>query len=219
MSTPGEIVYLVDDEACVRDAITDLLETVDVTVVSFESAQAFLDHRRDDDAGCLLLDLQLPVMNGLELQERLVRTSSLPIIFMSGRGDIASSVRAMKRGAIEFLTKPIDGNALLESVRVAFHRDREIRLLQAEMTGLRNRLATLSPREREALPLIVAGFLNKQSAAMLGISEVTLQIHRGQIMRKMAAIHFADLVRKCGLLGIPVGQRGGSGEQHLDSFQ
>jgi FixJ family two-component response regulator len=219
MSSPGEIVYLVDDEACVRDAITDLLETVDVTVVSFESARAFLDHRREDDAGCLLLDLQLPEMSGLELQERLVSTSSLPIIFMSGRGDIASSVRAMKRGALEFLTKPIDGGALLESVRTAFHRDREIRLRHAEMTSLRNRLATLSPREREALPLIVAGFLNKQSAAMLGISEVTLQIHRGQIMRKMAAVHFADLVRQCGLLGIPGGRRGGSGEQHLDRFQ
>ncbi|HEV7607830.1 MAG TPA: response regulator [Steroidobacteraceae bacterium] len=220
MNTQGEVVYLVDDEACVRDAITDLLQTVDVSVVSFESAQAFLEYRRDDAAGCLLLDLQLPEMNGLELQERLVCTSSLPIIFISGRGDIASSVRAMKRGALEFLTKPIDGGALLESVRTAFHRDRELRLRQAELTGLRNRLATLSPREREVLPLIVAGYLNKQSAAMLGISEVTLQIHRGQIMRKMAAIHFADLVRKCGMLGIP-GQRRTdvSGEQHLDRFQ
>jgi FixJ family two-component response regulator len=220
MNTQGEIVYLVDDDACVRDAITDLLQTVDVNVVSFESALAFLEYRRDDVAGCLLLDLQLPEMNGLELQERLVRTSTLPIIFISGRGDIASSVRAMKRGAIEFLTKPIDGRALLESVRTAFLRDRELRLLQAELNGLRNRLATLSPREGEVLPLIVAGYLNKQSAAMLGISEVTLQIHRGQIMRKMAAIHFADLVRMCGMLGIPERRwAGGSLEQKLDGFQ
>jgi len=205
MNNSGEIVYLVDDEACIREAITDLLETEHLTVMSFESAAMFLEHRRDDSAGCLLLDLQLPQMSGLELQERLARTSSLPIVFISGRGDIPSSVRAMKRGAIEFLTKPIDSDALIHSVRAAFERDREIRRIKAELAELQQRHSLLSPRERQVLPLIVAGFLNKQSAAILGITEVTLQIHRGQIMRKMAAGSFAELVRICGALGIPGG--------------
>jgi FixJ family two-component response regulator len=207
MSVPGEVVYLVDDDVSVRESIADLLEHEGVSVVCFESAPAFLRHRRTDAAACLLLDLQLPEMSGLELQEQLLRTSSLPIIFISGRGDVPSSVRAMKSGALEFLTKPIDCDALLASVRTAFARDRENRLREAEMAHLHHRLDRLSPREREALPLIAAGFLNKQSAAMLGITEVTLQVHRGQIMKKMAAGTFADLVRMCGALGIPGHQR------------
>jgi FixJ family two-component response regulator len=203
MNDADEIVYLVDDEASVREAIADLLETEQVTVLSFESAPMFLRHRRADAAGCLLLDLQLPVMSGLELQERLAPTSSLPIVFISGRGDVPSTVRAMKRGAIEFLTKPIDSDALIASVRAAFARDRENRRRASELADAQHRLSLLSPREREALPLIAAGFRNKQSAAMLGITQVTLQIHRRHIMRKMAATCFADLVRMCGTLGIP----------------
>jgi FixJ family two-component response regulator len=203
MSNSDEIVYLVDDEASVRDAITGLLETELVTVLSFESAPKFLEHRRTHAAGCLLLDLHLPEMSGLELQERLARTSSPPIVFISGRSDVPSSVRAMKRGAIEFLTKPVDSDALITAVRTAFARDRENRRHESELTEVQQRLSLLSPREREALPLIAAGFRNKQSAAMLGITQVTLQIHRGHIMRKMGTACFADLVRMCGTLGIP----------------
>jgi FixJ family two-component response regulator len=142
-------------------------------------------------------------MSGLVLQEHLGCKSSLPIVFITAHGDIPSSVRAMKAGAIEFLTKPIDREALIAAIRTAFARDRENREHQANLSELQNRFSLLSPREREALPLVVAGFLNKQSAAMLGITEVTLQIHRRQVMRKMAAASFADLVRMCEALGIP----------------
>jgi FixJ family two-component response regulator len=199
----AEVVYLVDDDASVREAIADLLEAVAVKVISFDSAAGFLRHERLDSAGCLVLDLQLPEMSGLDLQERLGHESSLPIIFITGRGDIPSSVRAMKAGAIEFLTKPVDRESLLAAVHMAFVRDRENRKRQAELSALQTRFSLLSPREREVLPLVVAGFLNKESAAMLGITEVTLQIHRGQIMRKMAAATFADLVRMCAAIGIP----------------
>jgi FixJ family two-component response regulator len=200
---PGEVVYLVDDDVSIREAITGLLESVKIDVLSFESAESFLKHKRSDTAGCLLLDLQLPEMSGLDLQEKLDRGSSPPIVFITGRGDIPSSVRAMKAGAIEFLTKPLDGNALVAAVRAALSRDRETRLRQAELDELQHRYSRLTPREREVLPLVAAGFLNKQSAALLGITGVTLQNHRGQIMRKMAADSLADLVRMCAALGIP----------------
>lgn len=207
MKKSTEIVYLVDDDLSIRESITDLLEQEGVGVISFESAPAFLKHRRVDSAACLVLDLQMPEMSGLQLQEQLVRTSSLPIVFISGCGDVPSSVRAMKGGALEFLTKPIDSDALIEAVRAALAADRENRCQQARMSHLRGRLERLSPREREALPLIAAGFRNKQSASMMGITEVTLQVHRGQIMKKMAASTFADLVRMCGTLGIPEDHR------------
>jgi FixJ family two-component response regulator len=198
----GEVVYLVDDDESVREAIADLLESLQLVVISFESAAGFLRHQRLDTAACLVLDLQLPEMSGLVLQEQL-GGKSLPIVFITAHGDIPSSVRAMKAGAIEFLTKPVDREALIAAIRTAFARDRENRKHQANLSELQNRFSLLSPREREALPLVVAGFLNKQSAAMLGITEVTLQIHRRQIMRKMAAASFADLVRMCEALGIP----------------
>lgn len=203
MKRPGELVYLVDDDASIREAITGLLETVQLDVLNFDSAEGFLRHKRSDSAGCLLLDLQLPEMSGLDLQERLRHSSSPPIIFITGRGDIPSSVRAMKAGAVEFLTKPIDSNTLIAAVHAALARDREFRMRQAELADMRNRYSRLTPREREVLPLVVAGFMNKQSAAMLGITAVTLQNHRGQIMRKMAAPSLAELVRMCGALGIP----------------
>ena len=203
MKQSGEVVYLVDDDESVREAIADLLESLQLAVISFESAAGFLRHQRLDTAACLVLDLELPEMNGLVLQEQLGCKSSLPIVFITAHGDIPSSVRAMKAGAIEFLTKPVDREALIAAIRTAFARDRENRKHQANLSELQNRFLLLSPREREALPLVVAGFLNKQSAAMLGITEVTLQIHRRQIMRKMAAASFADLVRMCEALGIP----------------
>lgn len=203
MKQTDEVVYLVDDDASIREALTDLFESVQLTVVNFASAEEFLRHERSGAAGCLILDLKLPEMSGLDLQEKLVGKLSLPIIFITGQGDIPSSVRAMKAGAVEFLTKPVGGEALIAAVRAAFVRDRESRERRATLEEIESRLALLSPREREALPLIVSGFLNKQSAAMLGITEVTLQIHRGHIMRKMAVSSFAELVRMCGAVGIP----------------
>jgi FixJ family two-component response regulator len=203
VTRPGELVYLVDDDQSVREAITGLLEAVQIDVLNFDSAESFLRHERSDSAGCLLLDLQLPEMSGLDLQERLRHSSSTPIIFITGRGDIPSSVRAMKAGAFEFLTKPIDSDTLIAAVRTALSRDREYRMRQSELAEMRARYSRLTPREREVLPLVVAGFMNKQSAAMLGITAVTLQNHRGQIMRKMAAASLAELVRMCGALGIP----------------
>jgi FixJ family two-component response regulator len=199
----GEVVYLVEDDASVREAIAELLAAAEMKVVAFESAAGFLNHQRSDTAGCLVLDLQLPEMSGLELQERLRPEAGLPIVFVTGRGDIPSTVRAMKAGAIEFLTKPVDRHALLAAVRLALARDRENRERRAEISELKRRLSSLSPREREVLPLIVSGLLNKQSAAKLGVTEITVQVHRGHIMRKMAASTFADLVRMCSALGIP----------------
>lgn len=203
MKQPGEVVYLVDDDLSIREALTGLLEALDLTVVSFESAESFLRHERADEAACLLLDLQLPEMNGLELQKRLTASPNLPVIFITGHGDIPSSVRAMKAGAHEFLTKPVDREALTAAIRSALALNRETRRQQAEIADLRARLSLLTPREREVLSLIVSGYLNKQVAAALRITEVTVQIHRGRIMRKMAASSFAELVRVCGMLDIP----------------
>ena len=199
----GEVVYLVDDDISIREAMTELLELLGLAVISFESAESFLRHERADSAACLILDLQLPQMSGLELQRRLAQSSNLPVIFITGHGDIPSSVRAMKGGALEFLTKPVDREALTLAVRAALDLNRNSRVRQADIADIRNRLSLLTPRERQVLPLLVTGYLNKQVAAMLGISEVTVQIHRGRIMRKMVASSFADLVRACGLIGIP----------------
>ena len=205
MTANAEVVYLVDDDAAVRRALAEFLGSLGMQVVGFESAAGFLGHRRTDSAACLILDLQLPGIGGLELQGRLAQDLSPPIVFISGRGDIPSTVRAMKAGAIEFLTKPLNPDALVPVVRSAFVRDRLNRELHAELTGLQDRFALLSPREREVLPLVVKGLLNKQSAAVLGITEVTLQIHRSQIMRKMAAGSLAELVRMAGKLGVAAG--------------
>jgi FixJ family two-component response regulator len=197
--------YVVDDEACVREAVCAMLDSADIPVMGFESAEAYLRHSRSDLAACLITDLRMPGIGGLELQRRLRASDSPPIVFISGRGDVPSTVQAMKCGAIEFLTKPLDTTALLAAVIAGFAQDRAQRQQRAELHELQRRLALLSPREREALPLIVTGLLNKQVASALGIMEVTLQIHRSQIMRKMAARSFADLVRMAGKLGIPKG--------------
>ena len=205
MQQSGEVVYLVDDDISVREAMTDLLVTLKLAVISFESAESFLRHKRVDTAACLILDLELPEMNGLELQTRLAQSTNLPVIFITGHGDIPSSVRAMKGGAVEFLTKPVDHKVLTTAIRAALQLNRDVRARQADMVTLRNRVSLLTPRERQVLPLLVMGYLNKQVAATLGITEVTVQIHRGRIMRKMAASSFADLVRMCDLIGIPDG--------------
>ena len=203
MQQSGDVIYVVDDDISIREAMTDLLVALKLAVVSFESAESFLRHKRVDTAACLILDLELPEMNGLELQTRLSETTNIPVIFITGHGDIPSSVRAMKGGAMEFLTKPLDHEVLTAAIRAALELNRGARARQADMVRLRNRVSLLTPRERQVLPLLVMGYLNKQVAATLGITEVTVQIHRGRIMRKMAAPSFADLVRMCDLIGIP----------------
>ena len=203
MNRTGEVVYLVDDEACVREALSELLASLRIEHVTFGSALEYLRFPRSDRCACLVLDVQMPEITGLDLQRQLASESSPPIIFISGHGDIPSTVRAMKAGAIEFLTKPLDPQALIAAIRVAFVRDLEQRQKAADLASLQRRFASLTPREREVFPLIVGGMLNKQAAAVLGITEVTLQVHRGQLMRKMEAGSFADLVRMAGKLGIP----------------
>lgn len=197
-----DTVYLVDDEASIREAIHGFLGVHGLAVVAFGSALDYLAYKRTDSAACLILDLQMPHLSGLDLQKRLVDEESPPIIFITGRGDIPSTVQAMKAGAMEFLTKPVDPETLLPAVRSAFAQDRLNREQRAEIAGLQKRFAQLSRREREVLPLVVKGLLNKQSAAALGITEVTLQIHRSQIMKKTEARSFADLVRMASRLGI-----------------
>jgi FixJ family two-component response regulator len=198
----GEIVYLIDDDSSVREALCELLASFDMNVVSFASAQDYLNYPRSDAIACLVLDLELPDINGLDLQQQLARETGPPIIFISGHGDIPLTVRAMKAGAIEFLTKPVEAEVLLASIREAFAQAKMMRAKDADLTTLQRHLSQLTPREREVLPLVTSGLRNKQAAAILGISEVTLQVHRGQIMRKMAAKTFAELVRMAEKLGI-----------------
>ena len=203
MKAAGDVVYVVDDDPRVREALAELFESLNIAHVTFGSAEEFLAYNRTDSRACLLLDIQLPDVNGLDLQRRLENDTSPPIIFISGHGDIPSTVRAMRDGAIEFLTKPIDPGQLLPAIRAALAQDLERRQRTANLVSLHRRFALLTPREREVLPLVVGGMLNKQAAAVLGITEVTLQVHRGQIMKKMEAHSFADLIRMAARLGIP----------------
>jgi FixJ family two-component response regulator len=190
-----EVVYFVDGEQSVREQMSGLLAELGMTVVTFASAAECLNYRRRDTAACVILNIQLPDLSGLELQRRLGEKANPPIIFISDQCDIASTVCAMKAGAIEFLTKPFDSSALIAAIWTAFAQDRRLRQRRTELANLQKRYSRLTPREREVLPLIVGGLLNKQAAFMLGISEVTLQIHRSQVMRKMQADSFAELVR------------------------
>jgi FixJ family two-component response regulator len=200
----GEVVYLVDDDASIREGLSEQLNAQGRHVVPFETAEEFLDYIRTDTAACLILDVGLPDLNGLELQERLKSSSTPSIIFISGQSDIPTSVRAMKAGAIEFLVKPVEPGALSRALEVGFTRDRKLRERIAQLSELKRRYDLLTPREREVLPLVVSGMLNKQAAYALGISDVTLQAHRGQIMRKMEAPSFAELVRMCSRLSLPL---------------
>jgi FixJ family two-component response regulator len=202
VNSAGDVVYLVDDDAGVRESLQDLLESYGKSAVTFPSAAEYLAYPRNDSAACLLLDLELPEMNGLDLQQQLSPEVGPPVIFVSGQGDIPATVKAMKAGAIEFLTKPVDAAALLAAIELALARDRELRKHNSEIGVLRARHELLTKREREVLPLVISGLRNKQAAAILGISEVTLQVHRGQIMRKMCAGSFAELVRMGAALGI-----------------
>jgi len=202
MSQQTQIIFVIDDDFRVREALSDLFASRNLDCVLFESAVEYLRFSRPNVPSCLLLDVSLPDINGLELQSSMARTQHPQIVFISGHGDIPSSVRAMKAGAVDFLTKPLSDEILLQAVGVALERDREQRRNRAELTKLENRYATLTPRERDVFPLVVGGLLNKQSAAELGISEVTLQIHRSKVMQKMKAESLADLVRMATKLNI-----------------
>jgi len=203
----NEVVYLIDDDCGVRQSIGSLLESAQIAVVTFESAAAFLEYGQVKQAACLLLDLQLPGVSGLELQSRLGQDDSPPVIFISGRSDVPSTVSAMKAGAIEFLLKPVPSDVLLKAVYSAISKNRLIRRERNELAQLRESYSSLSQREREVLPLVVSGLMNKESASVLGIAEVTLQVHRRQIMAKMGADSLAGLVRMAARLDIPITAR------------
>jgi FixJ family two-component response regulator len=198
------IVFVVDDDASVREALERLVRSAGLKVEAFASAEAFLRRPRADAPSCLVLDVQLPNLSGLDLQRRMVDASNeMPIVFITGHGDIPTTVRAMKAGAVEFLTKPLVEGDVLESIRQAIARDRSARDHQAETADLRDRHASLTAREQEVMEWVVSGLLNKQIAGELGISEETVKVHRGHVMRKMAADSLADLVRMSGKLGLP----------------
>ena len=197
-----EFVCLIDDDASVRDALSDMLDAFGYAHRCFANASEYLKAKQKDVASCILLDVRLPDISGLDLQDMLAEETSPPIVFMSGFADIPSTVRAIKKGAIEFLTKPIDRDALLKAVREAQAKDREQRMRRAEIASIKERFNSLTPREREVFGLVVEGMLNKQSAHILGISEATLQVHRGQIMRKMKPNSFAELVRMSSKLNV-----------------
>jgi FixJ family two-component response regulator len=202
MEPADELVYIVDDEANVGEALSTLLRANGKRVRIFTSGHDFLGFARRDSCACLILDLKMPGLGGLEVQESISTKTSIPVIFLTGRGDIPSTVRAMKGGAIDFLTKPVDEEALLASVERALLRDRANRQAAIEHARLVARYESLTPREREVLPLLVGGLLNKQAAFELGITEYTVQIHRGHIMRKMEADSFAALVKLAGKLSL-----------------
>jgi len=207
MSQEHPVVFIVDDDISVREALKNLLRSVGLRVETFGTAQEFLSSRRSDAPGCLILDVRLPGLSGLDLQRKLAEADiEIPIIFITAHGDIQMSVRAMKAGAVEFLTKPFRDQDLLDAVQQAIDRDRSARTQRAETAELRSRYESLSSREQEIMALVVRGLLNKQIASELGISEATVKLHRGQVMQKMRADSLADLIRVAGRLGIPVGR-------------
>jgi FixJ family two-component response regulator len=202
MSQEPDMVFVVDDDFRVREALADLFASKNLDCSAFASAAEYLQCASPRGPSCLVLDVSLPDINGLELQSSMARTDHPPIVFISGHGDVPSSVRAMKAGAIDFLTKPWKDEDLVHAVHQALEQNRQQRKVRAELMELEGRLGTLTPREREVLPLVAGGLLNKQAAAQLGISEVTLQIHRSRIMQKMKANSLAELVRISAKLGI-----------------
>ena len=205
MTEADAIVFVVDDDESVRQSLKNLIGSVGLKVQAFASAQEFLRSQLTDVPGCLVLDVRLPGLSGLDLQKRMVEAGmEMPIIFITGHGDIPMTVRAIKAGAVEFLTKPFRDQDLLDAIQQALERDRVAREQRGKIEELRSRFDSLTPREREVMGLVVAGLLNKQIAGELGTSETTIKIHRHQVMEKMGAGSLAELVRMADRLKGPV---------------
>jgi FixJ family two-component response regulator len=208
MNSPDHVVFIVDDDRRIGEALSALLSSFDMHAIAFGSAAEYMAYPKPDVPACLVLDVQLPDINGLDLQGQLAHGPELGhaphIVFITGHGDIPSSVRAIKAGAVDFLTKPFQQSDLMRAIHSALALNREARRSRTELAQLHRRFSSLTPREREVLPLLVSGLLNKQVAAELGISEITTQIHRGKVMQKMQADSFAELVRMAGTLGIAI---------------
>jgi RNA polymerase sigma factor (sigma-70 family) len=204
MTEANSIVFVVDDDASLRDALKSLIRSVGLRVELFASTQEFLQRKRPAVPCCLVLDIRLPGISGLDFQRKLAEANIfIPIIFITGHGDIAMSVRAMKAGAVDFLTKPFRDQDLLDAIQTGLERDRVRRERESDVAALRDRFDWLTPRERQVLPLVVAGLPNKQIAVEIGTSETTVKVHRSQLMRKMNANSLPELVRMAGKLGIP----------------
>ncbi|WP_336814265.1 response regulator transcription factor [Bosea sp. MMO-172] len=213
MTADSSIVYVVDDDPAMRASLESLLRSVGHDVLCFETAPAFAAAIRPDRPGCLVLDVRLPGLSGLEFQRELGRSANpLPIVFITGHGDVPMSVAAMKAGAVEFLTKPFRDQDLLDGVHRALALNRQERARAAALAELQGRVATMTPREREILPLVAAGQMNKQIAQALGLSEVTIKVHRAQVMHKLRATSLADLVRIADRLALD-----GSGNRQGDT--
>ncbi len=204
MTEADALVFVVDDDAPMRESLKNLIRSVGLRVEAFASAQEFLHSQRPDMPGCLVLDVRLPGLSGLDLQKRMAEADmAIPVIFITGHGDIQMTVQAMKAGAVEFLTKPFRDQDLLDAIQQALERDRKTREQRAEIDKLRRRFDSLTPREREVMALVVTGLLNKQIAGELGTGETTVKIHRHQVMEKMGANSLAELVRMSDRLAIP----------------
>ncbi|MDI7865033.1 response regulator [Rhizobiaceae bacterium n13] len=204
MRDGDHVVFVVDDDPKVRESVCDLLASVDLKTVAAGSVGEYLTLPRPEIPGCIVLDIELPDINGLEFQAQAAKADHPPVVFITGHGDIPSSVSAMKRGAVDFLTKPFSAVELIDAVRAGIEQDRQRREERDNLADLQERFNELTPRERQVFPLIVSGLLNKQGAAELGISEITFQVHRGRVMQKMRVASFADLVRIATKLDIPV---------------
>jgi RNA polymerase sigma factor (sigma-70 family) len=205
MTTPAAIVFVVDDDPSVRRAIQRLVESVGLHVELFGSATEFMNSSHPDVASCLVLDIRLPGISGLDFQRELLKTKQeIPTIFITAHGDIQMTVRAMKAGAVEFLTKPFRDQDLLDAIQVALERDRSRRQREVEINRLRERFESLTPREREVFPLVVSGLPNKQVASEIGATEATVKVHRSQLMRKMGADSLPELVRMAQKIDIPI---------------
>jgi FixJ family two-component response regulator len=200
---PGDTVYVVDDDTSTREALAALIRSVGLFAVSFASAQGFLEAERVDAPSCLILDVRLPGLSGLDLQRRLADSgNAIPIVFITGHGDIPMSVQAIKAGAVEFLPKPFRDQDLLDAIRLALDLDRTRRDAERLVASLRTRFQSLTPREQEVMAWVISGWLNKQIAAEIGTSEMTVKVHRGRVMRKMGAGSVAELVTMAARIGV-----------------
>ena len=198
-----KVVFVIDDDASMREAIKSLLSSVGLSVETFGSAPDFFGKKLPDAAVCLVIDVRLPGLSGLDFQAELSRANiDVPIIFITGHGDIAMTVKAMKAGAVEFLTKPFRDQDLLDAVKLALEKDEAKRNSQKTIAGVRSLFESLTPREQEVIRWVTAGLMNKQVAAEMGVSEITVKVHRGNVMRKMRANSLADLVRMADMLGV-----------------